>query len=156
MIFSTLKQSLGNDGYKMLCRIFMEHAMFFNSPIHGLHHWQTVERNGHYLAQFTGSDAKVVSYFAYFHDCMRENECDDLQHGLRGARFAEANKDLLDLTKQQFQKLLLACTGHTGGRKMECVTVATCWDADRLDIGRVGIVPDSNFLFSDEANSTLS
>jgi uncharacterized protein len=29
--------------------------------------------------------------------------------------------------------------------------VATCWDADRLDIGRVGIVPNSKYLFSDEA-----
>jgi len=30
-------------------------------------------------------------------------------------------------------------------------TVATCWDADRLDLGRVGIKPDARYLFSDEA-----
>jgi len=47
---------------------------FFTSPIHGIYHWRTVERNGHYLAQHTGADTKVISYFAHFHDCMRENE----------------------------------------------------------------------------------
>jgi len=30
-------------------------------------------------------------------------------------------------------------------------TVATCWDADRLDLGRVDIKPDTRYLFSDEA-----
>ena len=27
----------------------------------------------------------------------------------------------------------------------------TCWDADRLDLGRVGIIPDSKYLFNAEA-----
>lgn len=154
------------EGYMIFCRIWfaclsikndvllnllMKHSSFYNSPIHGLGHWQTVERNGHYLAQFTGADTKVISCFAYFHDCMRENENIDPQHGLRGARFAEANKDCLDLNEQQLATLILACTGHTGGHKASCVTVETCWDADRLDIGRVGIEPDSNYLFGEEA-----
>ena len=36
---------------------------FIDSKIHGLKHWQTVERNGHYLADFNGADKKVLSYF---------------------------------------------------------------------------------------------
>jgi uncharacterized protein len=124
---------------------------FFNSDMHGLQHWQTVERNGHYLAQFTGADIKVISYFAHFHDCMRENEYDDPKHGLRGAIFAEKHRSLVDLTDAQFKQMTDACKAHTGGRKMSCVTVATCWDADRLDLGRVGIAPVSEFLFSKEA-----
>jgi uncharacterized protein len=64
-----------------LLALLKQDALLFNSPVHGLYHWQTVERNGLYLANFTGADVKVVSYFAYFHDCMRENEHDDPKHG---------------------------------------------------------------------------
>ena len=124
---------------------------FFNSDIHGIHHWQTVECNGHYLARFTGADIEVISYFAHFHDCMRENENRDPKHGLRGALFAEKNRSLINLTDLQFKQMTDACKAHTGGRKMSCTTIATCWDADRLDLGRVGIAPVSEFLFSEEA-----
>tara|TARA_B100000315_G_scaffold79959_1_gene73252 strand:- start:616 stop:768 length:153 start_codon:yes stop_codon:yes gene_type:complete len=31
------------------------------------------------------------------------------------------------------------------------ITIATCWDADRLDLGRVGADPNPKYLFSDEA-----
>ena len=126
-------------------------SLFFDSDIHGLHHWQTVERIGHYLAQFTGADVEVISYFSHFHDCMRENEYDDPKHGLRGALFAEKYRSLIDLTDLQFKQMTDACKAHTGGRKMSCATVATCWDADRLDLGRVGIAPMSGFLLTEEA-----
>lgn len=126
-------------------------SSIFRSPIHGLLHWKTVERNGLYLSQFTGADIKVVSLFAYFHDCMRENEWIDPAHGARGAMFAKKNRALLGLTDSQFELLFKACKGHTHGRKKPCKTISTCWDADRLDIGRVGTIPDSNYLFSSEA-----
>jgi len=131
--------------------LLKQDALLFNSSVHGISHWETVQRNGLYLAQFTGADVQVVSYFAYFHDCMRENEHDDPEHGARGSLYAKQHKHLVDLTAEQLAMLCRACSGHTFGRKSACATVATCWDADRLDIGRVGIVPDSMFLFSDEA-----
>lgn len=134
-----------------LLTILKTNSLYFESPIHGIYHWRTVERNGHYLAQHTGADTKVVSYFAHFHDCMRENEDIDPKHGLRGANFAIGNIGSLDLTGPQLEKLVTACKGHTYGQKASCPTVATCWDADRLDIGRVGIVPNAKYLFSDEA-----
>ena len=73
---------------------------------------------------------------------MRENEDRDPEHGLRGAVFAEKYRSLIDLTDLQFKQMTDACKAHTGGRKMSCATVATCWDADRLDLGRVGISPE--------------
>ena len=125
---------------------------FFNSPYHGFKHWQAVERNGLYLAQFTGADPKIVSTFAYFHDCMRENETKDPEHGPRGAAFAKEHSEILELTDSQLKILYKACRGHTHGRKAECPTIATCWDADRLDIGRIFFMtPNSKFMFSDEA-----
>ena len=131
--------------------LLKKESPFFNSPIHGVVHWQTVERNGHYLANFNEADKKVISYFAYFHDCMRENEHEDRKHGLRGAQFAERHRNLIDLDDLQFKQLTDACKGHTYGKRPDCVTINTCWDADRLDIGRVGIVPHARFLHSTEA-----
>ncbi len=126
-------------------------SAFFDSPFHGIRHWERVETVGLYLADHTGADTQVVSYFAHFHDCMRENEHSDPGHGLRGALFAEQHRELIDLTDIQFKQMTDACKAHTGGKHTSCITIATCWDADRLDLGRVGIKPDPRFLITDEA-----
>ena len=128
-----------------------QESAFIASPIHGLKHWQTVERNGHYLANFNGADKAVLSYFAHFHDCKRENEGCDKGHGPRGTVFAMKHRDIIPLNDVQFKQLTDACKGHTYGTRPECITINTCWDADRLDLGRVGIDPDSNYLHDGEA-----
>lgn len=124
---------------------------FYHSSIHGIRHWKTVERNGLYLSNFTGADRNVVSYFAYFHDCMRQNDQIDPDHGLRGAKFAQKHRSIIDLDDDQFEKLFYACEIHTDGKTTACETVNTCMDADRLDIGRVGFIVDPFYLSSKEA-----
>lgn len=136
---------------KKLLDILERESPFFTSPIHGLKHWKTVERNGLYLSEFTGADKSVVSYFAYLHDCMRENEQIDPGHGLRGAEFAQMHRQAILLNENQFEKLFYACEHHTDGEPTNCGTSSTCWDADRLDIGRVGFVVDPKYLASQEA-----
>ncbi|MBL6985220.1 MAG: hypothetical protein ISR74_06460 [Candidatus Thioglobus sp.] len=131
--------------------LLRKESLFFNSPIHGVKHWQTVERNAHYLAEFNDADSEVLSYFAYFHDCMRENEYRDRGHGPRAAVFAKQHRDLIPLNDIQFKQLTDACKGHTHGTRPECITINTCWDADRLDLLRVGIIPDANRLHNEEA-----
>lgn len=126
-------------------------SLFFNSPIHGVKHWKTVERNGHHLAEFNNADTEVLSYFAYFHDCMRENEYRDKWHGPRAASFAKKHRGLIPLNDIQFKQLIDACKGHTYGERPDCITINTCWDADRLDLPRVGIIPDANRLYNKEA-----
>jgi uncharacterized protein len=39
-----------------------------------------------------------------------------------------------------------ACRYHSDGRSLGDATVLTCWDADRLDLGRVGIAPRADRL----------
>ena len=128
-----------------------QESLFFNSPIHGAKHWKTVERNAHYLAHFNKADKEVLSYFSYFHDCMRENEGRDKGHGPRAASFLKEHRDLIPLNDTQFKQLTDACKGHTHGKRPECITINTCWDADRLDLLRVGIMPDANRLYNKEA-----
>ena len=131
--------------------LLRKESSFFDSPIHGIKHWKTVERNAHYLADFNNADKEVLSYFAYFHDCMRKNEHRDKGHGSRGAAFAKKHRDKIPLNDEQFKQLTYACKGHTYGERPECITINTCWDADRLDLLRVGTIPDANRLYNEEA-----
>ena len=127
----------------------------WRSDIHGVSHWTRVEENGLMLADVTGADRSVVTYFAYIHDCQRWNEDDDPEHGPRAAVYAKNNRNLIDLNDDQFKKLLKACEDHTCAMPSDYesidATIATCWDADRLDIGRVGLDVDSQYLFTDFA-----
>lgn len=134
-----------------LINLIKQESKLFSSLVHGLPHWKTVERNGLYIAQFSGADRKVVCYFAYFHDCKRLNEFSDPEHGPRAARFLKQIQSQLNLTNDQFDDLYHAVGGHTHGRQPGNETISTCWDADRLDIGRVGMIPNSKYLFSAEA-----
>ena len=114
---------------------------------HGASHWARVRKNGLMIAAATGANMAVVELFAFFHDSCRVNEYTDHDHGKRGADLAlklqggmfEANADEMNL-------LVEACTGHSDGYTEADITVQTCWDADRLDLGRVGIRPNPEYL----------
>lgn len=65
----------------------------------------------------------------------------------RGAALAKTLRgDLFNATDAEMVLLVEACTGHSDGGVEADVTVQTCWDADRLDLGRVGIKPDAKYL----------
>jgi uncharacterized protein len=53
---------------------------------------------------------------------------------------------LLPLEPAQLERLAAACDGHTDGFISDDPTVGACWDADRLDLPRVGIKPDARLL----------
>ena len=111
--------------------------------VHGPRHWKQVEKNGLLLAKETGADETIVKLFSIFHDSRRENEHIDDGHGLRGAELAKALRgQYFDLPDDSFEILIDACANHTDGHCTSNMTIATCWDADRLDLPRVGITPD--------------
>jgi uncharacterized protein len=121
---------------------------------HGVVHWARVLENGLRLAESTGANATVVQLFAVFHDSRRENEGTDPAHGRRGADLAaELRGRLFELPDAEFEALYRACEWHTEGRTDPDATVLTCWDADRLDLGRVGIVPSPKYLCTTAARS---
>ncbi len=99
------------------------------------------------LAEETGANRKVVGYFALFHDARRLNDGRDRDHGKRGAELAAGWRgELFELDDEAFDLLCEACAYHTAGITEGDVTVQTCWDADRLDLGRVGITPVAHRL----------
>jgi len=118
--------------------------------VHGPDHWRRVERNALILATRTGAVVDVVRLFALFHDSRRINEHDDPGHGSRGARLAESLRGkLYHLPDDHFALLLEACEGHTDIHHHADPTIGTCWDADRLDLGRVGMDPDPAYMSTD-------
>lgn len=115
--------------------------------IHGASHWARVRLNGLTLAARTGADTRVVELFAFLHDACRLDDGYDRDHGWRAMRFTETLLGThIFLADRAFSLLMQACGGHTVSPSHHDTTVQTCWDADRLDLGRVGIVPDPNRL----------
>jgi len=114
---------------------------------HGVAHWARVYENGLRLSEETGAIVEVVQLFAVLHDSRRINEHTDPEHGPRAAEFAQTILGrLIHLPEPEFRLLHRACAGHTHERTHPDVTIQTCWDADRLDLGRVGITPSPNRL----------
>ena len=126
---------------KLIEAIRAEYALSWDG-LHGISHWTRVRENGLRLAERTGAQIVVVECFAYLHDAKRINDGRDPGHGRRGAALARSFQGtLLDLTDEQMELLAYACSYHTDGLTEADVTVQTCWDADRLDLGRVGKRP---------------
>lgn len=126
--------------------------------IHGEAHWRRVLDNGNRLAQQTGADLEIVEFFAFLHDAKRQNDGWDREHGLRGAAFVEGLPgSLLPLSDEKRDLLVYAIAHHSDGLteadvpQAEAITVQTCWDADRLDLGRIGIRPHPKYLCTEAA-----
>jgi uncharacterized protein len=123
--------------------------------IHGVAHWGRVRANGLRLAKVTGARVGVVEAFSFLHDSCREDDNDDPEHGARAAEFARqlVASNVLLLDARDLELLTIACRWHSYGTVLDDVTVCTCWDADRLDLGRIGIRPDPARLCTEAAMS---
>ena len=51
-----------------------------------------------------------------------------------------------DITDEETELLVDACKYHSDGLVEGDITIQTCWDADRLELGRVGIKPSPERL----------
>ena len=98
--------------------------------------------------QVEGCDAELVLLFALLHDTQRFNESRDPEHGLRAAQFAQELRaeGVLTLTDERLGTLVDACTRHDKGYVSDDPTTGACWDADRLNLWRVGITPEARLL----------
>lgn len=124
---------------------------------HGGSHWARVLRHGRFLAGETGANLRVIELFAVLHDSQRQNEFEDPEHGARAAVFARSlGAERLGLSRRELGQLMVACAHHSAGYiAAEDITIECCWDADRLDIGRVGPLPDPKFLCTSAARDSL-
>ena len=124
---------------------------------HGFPHWQRVERNGILLSSENGRirediNIKVVRFFAYLHDKCRLDNWTDIEHGVRAADMLSTirNTILRDFTDEEVSLLERACRYHTTEHRTGNPTIDVCFDADRLDLGRVGIVPNPRRMATEQ------
>jgi uncharacterized protein len=110
--------------------------------IHGPSHWQAVMRDGMALADALGTDHSFVAVFALVHDCRRENEYRDPDHGERAAEVVgRLNGRFFDFSEERLERLRYAVTFHDRGKVSDDLDVSVCWAADRIELQRVGIQP---------------
>lgn len=110
---------------------------------HGLSHWLRVEKNGIMLST-PEVNPYIVTAFAFLHDSCRVDNGYDVQHGVRAlTKIDEIRHTILkNFTDQEIDRLKTACRYHTTKARTNDMTVNVCFDADRLDLLRVGILPD--------------
>jgi len=124
--------------------------------VHGPDHWRRVEKIGLRLAKHSGADELVVRLFVWFHDSCRLNDGTDPGHGQRGAELAaRCRGTLYELEDEAFALLVYACAWHTKRVHSKDATIGTCWDADRLDLGRVGKVPEARFMSTNAGSAAV-
>ena len=152
-----LNSTTSNWNYDELWDEIVEQFHGGKHSIHGPKHWDRVRRFGLKIAESSGADLLVVKLFALFHDSRRENDGHDPGHGLRGAEFAKQLREegRFHLEDGQFEKLFYACQWHTDETHHQDATIGTCWDADRLDLGRVRIKPKEKYLNTEAAKKAL-
>jgi uncharacterized protein len=139
-----------------LANAILEQYLLNLDGTHGLKHWIRVWNNGELLSKSTGANIEVVKYFAFLHDICREDEDLDLFHGVRAERLIREvlQPNFLHLPEEDAKMLEFAVQRHTFGMTRADPTVMTCWDSDRLDLGRVGIKPHPGRLCTDAAKET--
>ncbi len=124
--------------------------------IHGANHWARVLNHGMTIGTERGADLLVVELFAFLHDSQRHSDGGDHFHGKRGAEYARSlNTIYFELSASRMDALCEAIEHHSGGKVHDQATIQTCWDADRLDLGRVNIMPSPKFL-SQEATKHIT
>lgn len=135
----------------ILQKVLSQYRMLIEGT-HGISHWSRVLRIGRYLAPITGADQDICDLFALLHDSQRVTEGPDDLHGIRGASYVESLCDDLQITSYRLDVLTYAVKYHNiGETSAHDATILTCWDMDRLDLGRVGHRPLPRKLCTDEA-----
>ena len=139
-----------------------------NSSLHGIAHWTRVHRYGLLLADSLGlSEAEklAIALFGWTHDLARTDDGGGNQHSLDGAKYVHVVTKTLfnDFPEDILNIISCAIRYHSDGMNAEEAlhelpianhsnwshesvlnVISCCWDADRLDLLRLGIVPDES------------
>jgi len=121
--------------------------------LHGPAHWARVEWHAKAICRHLNISPLVPTLFSLVHDSQRLTDGTDIWHGLRAARFVKESRRhwFAYLTAEQWEFLYEACAKHSEGRVSNLPVIAACWDADRLDLWRVGRMPEPSMLSTDFA-----
>jgi len=141
----------------------------FRSTLHGPAHWARVHRFALVLAaqlKLPRPQRYCVEVFAWLHDLARVDDGGGRQHAIDGAEQVRtfASQVFPALSEDQVFIVKLAIRHHSDGLTADVAahqglfsncawptdlalnTVACCWDADRLDLLRLGREPLNQYM----------
>ena len=124
-------------------------ATYPESEYHGDQHWRAVAAAGIRLCRETpGAEADFVLAFALLHDHRRLTDGFEPEHGPRAAAcLSDLVRDgLIGGAPEAIGRLAEAVSDHSEGGLSVDPSIACCWDADRLNLWRVGVEPDPKFF----------
>ena len=125
-----------------------------HSGYHGFDQWMRVLYDGRLLADMESANMRFVELFCLLHDTQRRNEYKDPSNGNRAARYAQSLRGVwFYVINEEMDLLTEALKYHSDGYTEADITVQVCWDADRLDLSRVGIKPAPHKLCTAPAKS---
>lgn len=141
---------------QLIAAIRNEYRMAW-SGIHGARHWARVRNFGLKIAEINGARTDVIELFSFLHDSCRHSDGPDPDHGRRAVSFAVRLRGVaFQLDDAGFALLWDAMEFHSHGAIEADPTVQACWDADRLDLVRIGIAPEAGRLCTDAARGLLA
>lgn len=151
-------KSLDPKWHPLFKAVVAQHKLDLEHSGHGPHHWFRVINNGLRLASMDSEiDPDVVIAFGLLHDSARTHDEHCLKHGPESARVINELRDLIPIDNEQLLWLMIACQNHTSASVDDFPifdhTIRACMDADRLDLWRVGILPNNKYLFLDISKS---
>jgi hypothetical protein len=139
--------------------------------LHGISHWLRVARNAAQIATTAFPDdapsiIPLTGLFALFHDSQRLTEGVDYEHGPLAEKFLRtyALTEDIGIREADVERVALACRVHTTFQPINIgqlddqrtrMVLACCLDADRLDLLRVGIQPEAQYLYTETAKSLI-
>jgi len=156
-------QKLDDDffQYQELLNIIKQDFKLNLYGYHGIYHWQRVFLNTQKLAKYYNVQSEVFELFSILHDSKRENEHLDINHGKRASEFVKKliEEKYIKLNTRDEEQLIYACANHTKpdvtNPFYNDIIVQICFDADKMDIGRVGIVPDEKYFLTQYAKELI-
>lgn len=138
---------------KKLMKMIRDQYILDWHGIHGIQHWLRVRRNGLSLCDAHGGSRPFIELFSVLHDCKRLDNGRDIDHGKRAAEYMELIRNDINslLDTNEFDNLKYAVENHTTGLHASSLNAQICWDSDRLDIERAGIILDKYYLNTESA-----
>lgn len=124
-------------------------SLFPESQLHGQDHWQGVTAQALWLAHSTGLGTKGITtalLFGVLHDCRRENDGYDPDHGERAAEALMECPILTHLPAPFVATLSDSLILHDKGETTSNPLKGLGWDSDRSLLGRVGIDVSESFF----------
>lgn len=155
-----MSDTLVRAGDEQLARVLRHCIDSYRLKLHGTHglpHWTRVLLTGRRLCDALRIHHHLVDLFSLLHDSQRQEEGRDPEHGPRAEIFIRdlARTGLLQLPPDELDLLSMACRLHSKGITDGPLIAQVCWDADRLDLGRVGISPQPGKLCTAAAREPM-